>query len=82
MELEDCGVAVREVSMTHFLYYYEELRDAEVEDISMYDDAIAAHYVYAISLYSNMLGKQLGSNNYTFWENCTSSDVQFSIRVV
>lgn len=33
----------------------------------MYEDAIAAHYVYAISLSLNMLGKQLGSKNYTFW---------------
>ncbi|XP_054260066.1 mucin-2-like [Macrosteles quadrilineatus] len=53
--------------MTDFLFFYEELVEAEVNDLTMYEDAIAAHYKYAISLYSNMLGKQLGSNKYTFW---------------
>lgn len=33
MELEDCGVAVREVTMAYFLFFYEELREVDVEDL-------------------------------------------------
>lgn len=66
-DFESCGVRVTEVSINDFMLYHQELNEAEVDELDKYDDAIAAHYVYAISVYSNMLGKKLGSNNYTFW---------------
>lgn len=67
-EFESCGVRVTEVSIDDLMLYHHELNGVEIEVLEMYDEAITAHYVYAVSVYSKMLGKQLGSNNYTFWD--------------